>query len=65
VRGNGRQRLKGLAATGCCAALKMYFHGARAHLIFTPNGCIALVLSIAGNRHDVNGLYALLNRLPG
>jgi hypothetical protein len=29
-------------------------------LIFTPEGRIAFVVQIAGNRHDVNGLYALL-----
>lgn len=49
-----------LAATGYCASLKTYFHGVREHLIFTPGGQIAFVLSSAGNRHDVNGLYALL-----
>lgn len=53
-------RLNGLAATGYCAALKTYFHGVREHLIFTPGGRVAFVLSIPGNRHDVNGLYALL-----
>jgi hypothetical protein len=49
-----------LAATGYCASLKVYFHGAREHLIFTPEGRVAFLLSIPGNRHDVNGLYALL-----
>ena len=29
-------------------------------MIFTPEGLIAFVVQIAGNRHDVNGLYALL-----
>jgi hypothetical protein len=38
----------------------MYFHGVREHLIFTPGGHVAFVLSVPGNRHDVNGLYALL-----
>jgi hypothetical protein len=52
--------LDGLAATGYCASLKTYFHGTREHLIFTPGGRIAFVLPVAGNRHDVNGLYALL-----
>ena len=60
MRVKDRRRLGGLAATGYCASLKTYFHGTREHLIFTPSGCIAFVLSIAGNRHDVNGLYALL-----
>lgn len=32
----------------------------REHLIFTPEGRIAFVVQIAGNRHDVNGLYTLL-----
>lgn len=32
----------------------------REHLIFTPNGRIAFTLQIPGNRHDVQGLYALL-----
>jgi len=49
-----------LAATGYCASLKTYFHGVREHLIFTPNGRIAFQLAMPGNRHDVNGLYALL-----
>jgi len=60
VRAGKRQRLGGLAATGYCPALKTYFHGAREHLIFTPQGRLAFLLSIPGNRHDVNGLYALL-----
>jgi hypothetical protein len=38
----------------------MYFHGVREHLIFTSRGYLAFVLSVPGNRHDVNGLYALL-----
>ena len=38
----------------------MYFHGVREHLVFTPNGYLAYVLAVSGNRHDVNGLYALL-----
>jgi hypothetical protein len=60
VRSKFHTRLEGLAATGYCASLKEYFHGAREHLIFTPQGRIAFVLSIPGNRHDVIGLYALL-----
>ena len=38
----------------------MYFHGVREHLIFTPGGMLAGLLQLPGNRHDVNGLYALL-----
>lgn len=30
------------------------------HLIFTPGGRIAFVTQLAGNRHDVQGLYSLL-----
>ena len=32
----------------------------REHLIVTPQGRIAWLQQVAGNRHDVNGLYALL-----
>jgi hypothetical protein len=32
----------------------------REHLIFTPKGNIAFVQQIPGNRHDSQGLYALL-----
>lgn len=38
----------------------MYFHGVREHLIVTPGGMLAGLVQIPGNRHDVNGLYALL-----
>lgn len=38
----------------------MYFHGVREHLIVTPGGLIAGLVQLSGNRHDVNGLYALL-----
>ena len=40
--------------------MKTYFHGVREHLIYTPEGRIAFIQQIPGNRHDVNGLYALL-----
>ena len=60
MRSKFHTRLEGLAATGYCASLKEYFHGVHEHLIFTPQGRIAFVLSIPGNRHDVIGLYALL-----
>jgi hypothetical protein len=56
----GKERLQGLAATGYCAALKTYFHGVREHLIFTPEGRLAFLLELPGNRHDVHGAYALL-----
>lgn len=32
----------------------------REHLIFTPGGRLAFVLQIPGNRHDIQGLYALM-----
>ncbi len=32
----------------------------REHLIFTPGGRVAHVEQVPGNRHDVQGLYALL-----
>lgn len=40
--------------------MKRWFHGVREHLIFTPNGRIAFIQQIPGNRHDIQGLYALL-----
>jgi hypothetical protein len=40
--------------------LQRWFVGVREHLIFTPGGRIAFVLQLPGNRHDVQGLYALL-----
>jgi hypothetical protein len=49
-----------LVQRGYCASLKRWFQGVREHLIFTPQGRIAYVLQIPGNRHDVQGLYALL-----
>ncbi|GEM_PF-5736344 len=60
IRAGKKKRLGGLAKTGYCSSLKRWFHGVREHLIFTPQGRIAFTLQIAGNRHDVNGLYALL-----
>jgi len=33
----------------------------REHLIVTPDGRIAMLVQIPGNRHDVQGLYALLH----
>jgi hypothetical protein len=32
----------------------------REHLIFTPGGRLAFILQIPGNRHDIQGLYALM-----
>ena len=60
IRAGQKQRLGGLSKTGYCAALRRYFHGVREHLIFTPQGRIACVLQVAGNRHDINGLYEFL-----
>jgi hypothetical protein len=56
----GEQRLGGLAQDGYCAALRRWFHGVREHLVFTPGGRITFVLQVPGNRHDVQGLYGLL-----
>lgn len=61
MRKGRRKRLDGLAQTGYCAALKRYFHGVREHAIFSPGGHLLHLVQIAGNRHDVNGLYALLH----
>jgi hypothetical protein len=52
--------LEGLAGTGYCVALRRWFHGVREHLLFTQTGLIANVVQIPGNRHDVQGAYALL-----
>jgi len=60
IRAGHTQRLNGLAKTGYCAALKMYFHGVREHLLVTPGGLLAGLVQLPGNRHDVNGVYALL-----
>lgn len=49
-----------MARTGYCASLKRYFHGVREHLIFTPQGRLAFVQQVPGQRHDSQGLYALL-----
>jgi hypothetical protein len=40
--------------------LKRWFQGVREHLLFTPDGRIAFVLQVPGNRHDSQGLYGLL-----
>lgn len=55
-------RLDGLSATGWCAGLNRTYHGVREHILFTPQGRIARLVQVAGNRHDVNGLYALLGK---
>jgi len=47
-------------AVGRCAALRRWYCGVREHLIVTPGGGIAFIEQLAGNRHDVQGLYALL-----
>jgi hypothetical protein len=60
VRAGKKIRLGGMARTGYCASLKRFFHGVREHLVFTPQGRIAFLQLMPGNRHDVQGLYALL-----
>lgn len=50
----------GLAQKGYCASLKRWFYGVREHMIYTPGGLIAHMEQVPGNRHDVQGLYALL-----
>ncbi|MCM8775158.1 MAG: transposase [Candidatus Omnitrophica bacterium] len=60
MRAGKKKRLNGVARKGYCSSLKRWFYGVREHLIFTPEGRIAFIVQIAGNRHDVNGLYALL-----
>ena len=49
-----------MAQKGYCSALTRGYCGVREHLIATPNGLFYFVLQLPGNRHDVNGLYALL-----
>lgn len=60
VREGKRKRLGGLAKKGYCASLKRWYVGVREHLFFTLDGRLALVVQVAGNRHDTRGLYALL-----
>jgi len=55
-----KTRLDGLCKIGYCASLDRYFVGVREHLIFTEDGYLAHIEQIAGNRHDTQGLYALL-----
>jgi hypothetical protein len=52
--------LDGLGEIGYCAGASRWFCGVREHLIFTPHGMIACMTQVPGNRHDVQGLYALL-----
>lgn len=52
-------RIGGLAQKGYCSSLKRWFYGVREHLIYTPQGRIAHIQQIPGNRHDVQGLYSL------
>jgi IS5 family transposase len=40
--------------------MKSWFYGVREHLIVTPHGRVAFVVQVPGNRHDTQGLYALL-----
>ncbi len=60
VRAGKKKQLSELARKGYYASLKRWYHGVCARLIFTPEGRITFVIQIAGNRHDVNGLYVLL-----
>jgi hypothetical protein len=60
VRERGKARLDGLARKGYCASLKRWFVGVREHLFFTLDGRLAFMVQVAGNRHDTQGLYALL-----
>ena len=53
-------RLNGLGKIGYCAGAARWYCGVREHLIFSPHGMIAGVVHVPGNRHDVQGLYALL-----
>ena len=60
MRAKGKVRLEGYAKVGRCDALARWFCGLREHLIVTRRGLIAHIKQTPGNRHDVNGLYALL-----
>jgi Transposase DDE domain. len=60
VRERKKVRLDGMAKKGYCSSLKRWFVGLREHLVFTPDGRIAFMLQLAGNRHDIQGLYSFL-----
>lgn len=60
IKAGRKKRLGGLVRRGYCASLKRWFQGVREHLAFTPGGYIAFVQQLPGNRHDIQGLYALL-----
>ncbi len=49
-----------MAKKGYCASLKRWFVGLREHLFFTLDGRLAFMVQVPGNRHDTQGLYALL-----
>ena len=49
-----------MARKGYCASLKRWYIGVREHLFFTLDGRLAFMVQVAGNRHDTQGLYALL-----
>ena len=49
-----------MAKKGYCSSLKRWFVGLGEHLVFTPDGRIAFMLQLEGNRHDVQGLYSFL-----
>jgi hypothetical protein len=52
-----------MAKKGYCASLRRWFIGVREHLFFTLDGRLAFMVQVAGNRHDTQGLYALLETL--
>ncbi|MCX7806427.1 MAG: transposase [Planctomycetota bacterium] len=60
MRAGEKIRLDGMAQIGYCASMKKYYYGVREHIIFTRGGRISHIEHVAGNRHDVQGLYALL-----
>lgn len=61
VRERKKVRLGGIAKKGYCSSLERWFIGLREHMVFTPDGRIAFMLQLAGNRHDVQGLYAFFD----
>jgi IS5 family transposase len=60
AREGKKKRLGGMAKRGYCASLKRWYIGIREHLFFTLDGRLAFLVQVAGNRHDTQGLYALL-----
>jgi len=50
-----------MAKKGYCASLRRWYIGVREHLVFTLDGRLAFLVQVAGDRHDTQGLYALLH----